>query len=143
MFNKEIYPKRNEERCKQFERNDHLNTVSPLTEIGIGVINLFLLDYMHLVCFGTVQIVLKKGPGAKISANQTNEISSLLVSLKGRMPSEFSQKYRTSKISIVGEQQSFVNSYCTLDIVLQDIISDNACEHFLTFSIILSFPAIR
>ena len=46
--------KRNEERFKQFGYNDHQNTVSPLTEIGIGVFNLFPLDYMHLVCLGAV-----------------------------------------------------------------------------------------
>ena len=89
---------RNEEIFKQFGYSDHQNTVSPLTEIGIDVINLFPLDYMHLVCLGAVRRILnylKKGPGRKISANQINEISSLLLSLNGHMPSEFSRKPRS------------------------------------------------
>ena len=59
VFNDEIeYPKRNEEIFKQFGYSDHQNTVSPLTEIGIDVINLFPLDYMHLVCLGAVRRIL-------------------------------------------------------------------------------------
>ena len=69
VFNDETeYPKRNIETFKQFGYDNHQNIVSPLTEIGIDVINLFPLDYMHLVCLGAVQRILnymKKGPVGK------------------------------------------------------------------------------
>ena len=59
VFNYKIeYPKRNEELFKQFGYSDHQNTVSPLTETGIDVINLFPLDYMHLVCLVAVRRIL-------------------------------------------------------------------------------------
>lgn len=48
------------------------------------LVNLFPLDYMQ---FKEFWIVWKKGPGEKVSTNQTNEIQSLLVSLNGRKPS--------------------------------------------------------
>ena len=57
--------------------SNHQLSVSQLVEIGIDVIDLFLLDYMHLVCLGLVQRILnylKKGPCGKVSANNINEI---------------------------------------------------------------------
>ena len=55
---------------------------------------------MHLVCLGAVQrilIYLKKGPCRKISANNINEISMLLLSLNADMPNEFVRQPRTLK----------------------------------------------
>ena len=83
VFNDEIEkPKRSNETRKPFEYNDHLNTALPLTEIGIDVINLLPLDYMHLVCLSAVRRILnnmKTGPRGGISANQINEISSCTI----------------------------------------------------------------
>ena len=93
VFNEEIeYPKRNWETFKDFGYSNGQLIVSLLVEIGIDVINLFPLDYIHLVCLGAVQRILnylKKGPCGKVSANNINEISMLLLSLNGHMPSEF------------------------------------------------------
>ena len=55
---------------------------------------------MHLVCLGAVRRILnymKKGPCGKISANNINEISMLLLSLNGHMPSEFVRQPRSLK----------------------------------------------
>ena len=66
VFNEEIeYPKQNWETFKNFGYRDHQLIVSPLVEINTNVINLFPLDYMHLVCLGAVRRILnymKKGP---------------------------------------------------------------------------------
>ena len=142
VFNDEIeYPKRNKETFKQLGYNDHQNTVSPLTEVEIDAINLFPLDYIHLVCLGAVQSILnylKKGPGGKISANQINEISSLLVSLNGYMAHEFSRLPRSLKdLDRWKATESWQFLLYTGRIVLQDIISDNAYDHFLASSTIL------
>ena len=143
VFNDETeYPKRNIETFKQFGYDDYQNIVSPLTKIGIDVINLFPLDYMHLVCLGAVRRILnymKKGPGGKISANQINEISSLLLSLNGYMPSEFSRQPRSLKDLDRWKATEFRQFLLyTGPIVLQDIISDNAYEHFLALSMTLT-----
>ena len=82
---------------------------------------------------------MKKGPGGKISANQVNEISSLLLSLNGYMPSEFSRQPRSLKDLDRWKATEFRQFLLyTGPIVLQDIISDNAYEHFLALSITLT-----
>ena len=82
---------------------------------------------------------MKKGPGGKISANQINEISSLLLSLNGYMPSEFSRQPRSLKDLDRWKATEFRQFLLyTGPIVLQDIISDNAYEHFLALSITLT-----
>ena len=151
VFNDEIeYPKRNEEIFKQFGYSDHQNTVSPLTEKGIDVINLFPLDYMHLVCLGAVRRILnylKTGPDRKISANQINEISSLLLSLNVYLPNEISRQPRSLKELDRWKATEFRQFLLyTGPTVLQDIIPDNAYEHFLPLSITLTIlynPMIR
>ena len=81
---------------------------------------------------------MKKGPGGKISANQINEISSLLLSLNGYMPSEFSRQPRSLKDLDRWKATEFQQFLLyTGPIVLQDI-SDNAYEHFLALSITLT-----
>ena len=94
VFNDEIeYPKRDWETLKNFGYSNHQLIVSPLVEIDIDVIN-------YLVCLVAVQGILnclKKGLGGKISANNINEISMLLISLNGRMPSEFVCQPRSLK----------------------------------------------
>ena len=82
---------------------------------------------------------MKKGPGGKISANQVNEISSLLLSLNGYMPSEFSRQPRSLKDLDRWKATEFRQFLLyTGPIVLRDIISDNAYEHFLALSITLT-----
>ena len=82
---------------------------------------------------------MKKGPGGKISANQVNEISSLLLSLNGYMPSEFSRQPRSLKDLDRWKATKFRQFLLyTGPIVSQDIISDNAYEHFLASSITLT-----
>nr|XP_047133576.1 uncharacterized protein LOC124811643 [Hydra vulgaris] len=78
--------------------NNHQQDRSPLIGIGIDCISSFALDYMHLVCLGVMRRMLnylKKGPGAKISAAQISEISQILISFSGCMPSEFARQPRS------------------------------------------------
>ena len=77
--------------------------------------------------------------GGKISANEINEISSILLSLNDYTTSEFSQQPRSledlDRWKVTDFWQLLLN---TVPIVLQDIISDNAYEHFLALSITLT-----
>ena len=133
-YDKTEYPKRNKEIFKQFGYNNHQSTVSPLTEIGIDNINLFPLDYMHLVCLSVVRRILnylKKAPRRKIPANQNNEILRLLVSFNGPMPNGFCRQPRSLK-----DFWQFL--LYSRPIALQDIISDNAYEQLLALSITLT-----
>ena len=139
VFNEEIeFPKRDWETFKNFGYSSHQLIVSPLVEIDIDVINLFPLDYMHLDCLGAVQRIsncLKKGLGGKISANNINEISLLLISLNGHMPNEFSCQPRSLKDFDRWEATEFHQFLLySGPVVLRNILSDDfgpADIHFL------------
>ena len=48
---------------------------------------------MHLVCLGVVKRMLKQGPRiCKLSNAMVQDISNILISLSGKMPSEFSRQ---------------------------------------------------
>ena len=143
VFNEEIeYPKRDWKTFKIFGYRDHQLIVSPLVEINTDVINLFPLDYMHLVCLGAVRRILnylKKGPCGKISANNINEISMLLLSLNGHMPSEFIRQPRSLKDLDRWKATEFRQFLLySGPVVLRNILSDDAYQHFLALSITLT-----
>ena len=129
-----IYPKRDWETFKNFGYKDHQFIISPLAEINIDIINLFSLDYMNLVCLGAVHRMLnylKKGPCGKISANNINEISMLLLSLNGHMPSEFVCQPRSLK-DLDRWKATELRQFLLYSgpVVLRKILSDDACQHF-------------
>lgn len=64
----------------------HHNGVSPLKELGIGLVSHFVLDYMHLVCLGIVRKLIYlwiKGPlKCRVSATLLKIISKHMVSIR-------------------------------------------------------------
>jgi hypothetical protein len=80
---------------------EHHNTRSPLSDLGIGMVSQFVLDYMHLVCLGVVRRLIwlwQRGPVAmkcRLGANCITSISDKLVSLRASMPREFARKPRS------------------------------------------------
>ena len=97
---------------------------------------------MHLVCLGAVRRILnylKKGPYEKVSANNINEISMLLLSLNGHMPSEFVRQPRSLKYLDrwkATELRQFL--LYSGPVVLRNILSDDAYQHFLVLSMTLT-----
>ena len=97
---------------------------------------------MHLVCLGAVRRILnylKKGPCGKVSANNIDEISMLLLSLNGHIPSEFVGQPRSLKYLDcwkATELRQFL-LYSGL-VVLRNILSDDAYQHFLVLSMTLT-----
>jgi hypothetical protein len=77
---------------------EHQTGISPLQNSSIKCVTEFCLDYMHLVCLGTVKRLLhflKQGPKeCKLSQRQLSDISSSLVALSGKLPSEFARQPR-------------------------------------------------
>ena len=86
----------------QFSNNNdsnHQTQISPIQDLGIGMVSQFVLDYMHLVCLGVVRRLINlwvpsRGSGV-LSMNIANVISDDLLSLKRLLPSEFSRKPRS------------------------------------------------
>lgn len=89
------FPLRNNEDFNMLY-HDHQKGRSPLTDHNIPCVSGFCLDYMHLVCLGVVKRIiwyLKQGPRqCRLSARQLLEISDNLMSLNGRLPSEFARQ---------------------------------------------------
>ncbi|XP_047122453.1 uncharacterized protein LOC124805950 [Hydra vulgaris] len=78
------------------EEHHTSNMVSPLTELNIGMISQFLLDYMHLVCLGVVRKIICLWIKGEYQCRQPSiiisKISKNLCSLREAMPREFSRQ---------------------------------------------------
>lgn len=101
MDNKIVFPDleaplRTDTQFKDMIDEEHHHGVSPLQELGIGMVSSFVLDYMHLVCLGNVRKVVSlwiKGPlRCRVSAATITIISNHLKSIRGHLPMNFSRK---------------------------------------------------
>ena len=122
---------------------DHQLGVSPLLNVGINCVAGFPLDYMHLVCLGVVKRLLcflKKGPPeCRLSQGQLHEISTLLVSLSGKLPSEFPRQPRSLTELNWWKATEFRQFLLyTGPVVLKKVLSKNAYHHFLCLTVALS-----
>ncbi|KAG1693759.1 hypothetical protein GQR58_006991 [Nymphon striatum] len=74
---------------------------SPFTNLGLGMVSQFPIDYMHLVCLGVMKKLLflwRKGPLlCRQGLRFTTCVSELLVDFKSYMPREFLRKGRSLK----------------------------------------------
>ncbi|XP_051810930.1 uncharacterized protein LOC127535934 [Acanthochromis polyacanthus] len=79
--------------------DEHHHGVSPLQELGIGMVSCFVLDYMHLVCLGNVRKLVGlwiKGPlQCRVSAATITVISSHLKTIREHLPRNFARKPRS------------------------------------------------
>ena len=98
------YPDRTAElrTDSQFEEiidEDHHTGVSPLKDLGVGLVTSFVLDYMHLVCLGVVRKLIYlwiKGPlKCRVSAHILSVISQHMTSVRLHIPKTFSRKPRS------------------------------------------------
>ena len=88
---------------KDVNGRSHQHSKSDLREvISVNFINMFPLDYMHLVCLGCMRRLLyflkgtiKGTSKEKWSANMLNQISEKLVAFNCKLPSEFVRQPRT------------------------------------------------
>lgn len=78
---------------------DHHIKISPLIKLGIDMITVFPIDYMHACCLGVMRKLLNFWiSGAlttRLSGRKVNILSKHLESLKSYMPLEFNRKPRT------------------------------------------------
>lgn len=79
----------------------HHHDVSPLLALGAGLVSIFPLDYMHLVCLGVMKKLLlqywtSSTPSlSKLPVRARLEISEKLTAFRAQTPSEFSRKPRS------------------------------------------------
>lgn len=122
--------------------NHHVG-VSPLLNVGIRCVTGFPLDYMHLVCLGVVRRLLcflRKGPPeCRLSHRKVGEISTLLVSLSGKLPSEFARQPRPLTDLDrwkATELRQFL--LYTGPVVLKKVLHKDVYEHFLCLTVAVS-----
>ena len=120
----------------QFIDKRHQSTLSPLLQLGLGLVTDIPLDYMHLVCLGVTRKFLHtwlKGKlSYRISSLMANIISKRLLDLAQFIPAEFSRRPRSlSEIEFwkATEYRQFL-VYLS-PIVLHGILPRPKYEHFL------------
>lgn len=128
---------RTDANFEQMLYTSHQSRKSPLVNIGVPCVKGFTLDYMHLVCLGVVRRFLnflKKGPReCRLSQGQINQISESLLSLRGKLPSDFARQPRSlSELDRwkATELRQFL--LYTGMLVLKGVLPSLQYEHFLT-----------
>ena len=82
----------------EMEYEEHQHGESILSQLNVGMVSQFPLDYMHLVCLGVVKkliLLWTNGPlDTRLGNALTKRISSRLIQLKLHLPREFLRKGR-------------------------------------------------
>lgn len=127
----------------QFSRKvdeDHHKGNSPLIRINVGMVTMFILDYIHLVCLGVtrklIRFWIKGNLSCRLGSQAVMAISARLVQLREHIPIEFQRKPRgLTEVDRwkATEYRQFL--LYTGPIVLQDILSPSHYTNFINLSI--------
>lgn len=134
---------RTDETFSTGEYVNHQTAVSPLQNSNVKCVKEFCLDYMHLVCLGAVKRILhflKQGPNeCRLSHRQISDISSALVSLSGKLPSEFARQPRPlSELERWKATEFRQFLLYTGPIVLRKVLHADVYKHFLSLTVAIS-----
>ena len=121
----------------------HQTPISVLLPLNVNMINVFPLDYMHMVCLGVTRRILNYFKGnykgifnGRLSSTQIMQVSQNLLLLRGKLPSEFIRQPR-SLVELdrwkATELRSFLLYYGI--VVLKGICNPNMYKHFLSLSL--------
>jgi len=124
---------------------DHHVRECPLDPLPIGFVSQFGLDFMHLVCLGSMRRFLMywKGPvgplHVRLGRKAVSDLSSRLIFLAAYVPVDFARKPRTLDEFARWKATEFRQFLLYSSVlVLDGILSDKLYEHFL-----LLFVGIR
>ena len=136
--------KRGNDKFKNYEYlGTHQHGPTPLCSITSNCVDLCALDYMHLVCLGTVRRMLhywKRGDRiVKLSSGQILQISEKLISLRSFIHSEFARRPR-SLMELDRWKAMELRQFLlyTGPVVLKYVLPPRLYKHFLTLSIAMS-----
>ncbi|GBL89107.1 hypothetical protein AVEN_33836-1, partial [Araneus ventricosus] len=133
-------PKRKDEdfsnRINVDSPDEHIINPSPLLDINVGLVSMFPLDYMHLVCLGVVRkLILAWYKGSlriRLSSSAKTNLNQSLVDCSKYSPKEFQRKPR-SLIEV--DRWKATEFRCFLlyvgPVVLKDILLPDYYNHFL------------
>jgi hypothetical protein len=118
--------------------SEHHEGISILTELKIDMISQIPLDYMHLVCLGTMKKMLllwTSGPlSSRLGPRDILKISRRLISCKLQFPNDFNRKCRSLKDLKHWKATEYRTFLLYLGpVVLRGVLSNEKYEHFLLF----------
>lgn len=128
----------------RYEEHHTSSTISCIALIpNADIVNLFPLDYMHLVCLGVtkklISLWLNTGPtNVRLPSWKIKNITTSLNNIKKCTTNDFARKPRAIeefKRYKATEFRQFL--LYTGPIVLKNILSDDCYQHFMTFSVTL------
>lgn len=132
----------NEDFLNRKQEDHHVgNTLSILTSIpGIDIINVFSLDYLHLVCLGVMKKLINlwlKGPlNNRLNSTKSKLLSNNLIALRGFIPSDFQRKPRGIDEVSRWKATEFRTFLLYLGpIVLKNILNEKCYLHFLSLHV--------
>lgn len=108
---------------------------------NIDIVNLFSLDYMHLVCLGVMKkllnIWLSRGPSnVRLPSWKAKQITISLLKIKKCITNDFPRKPRgINEVNRFKATEFRQLLLYTGPIVFKNIISDDCYQHFMTLSI--------
>lgn len=114
----------------------HIVAVSPLLQINVGLISMFPLDYMHLVCLGVVRKLILawyKGPlPIRLSSSAKRKLNEHLLECSKSSPTEFQRKPR-ELVYVERWKATEFRSFLlyTGPVVLNGILETDYYNHFL------------
>lgn len=127
---------------EQTDETHHLG-VSPLTDLKIGLVSNFPIDYMHAVCLGVMRKLLNSWIGGnlkvRLSSLLVKTLSDQLLSLTSFIPAEINRKPRAIKDLARWKATEFRTFLLYLGpLVLKDILDIGVYENFLLFHCAIS-----
>ena len=128
------------------DEDHHLSDVpSPLSQLPIGMVTGFVLDYMHLVCLGVVRRLLlalkEEVHVAILCARAVSHLSQRLLSLQSCTPCEFSRKPRSLADIHRWKATEFRQFLLfTGPVVLRNILPQELYDNFLLLHVAIFLP---
>lgn len=124
---------------------EHHHGKTPLSDLNVGLVTAFPIDYMHSVCLGVMRRMLSfwiRGPinvassrAGRLSAKAVSELSERLTLLSSYVPVEFARKPRSLHELDRWKATEFRQFLLyTGPVVLPDFLSETVFNHFMLFS---------
>ena len=92
-------PERTNVHFDEMRDEDHHTGISPLLRLKLGMVSMFPLDYMHLVCLGVMRRLIncwiRGPPGGRIQITVLKAVSAVLATMRTNLPREFVRKPRS------------------------------------------------
>ena len=146
IFNgKEQHSLRTDNDFAQMLYQNHQKGLSALLHLKVRCVSMFPLDYMHLVCLGSVRGIIqfwKKGPHCRMS--QLFQISDKLIESRECIPSDFVRKRRSLRQLDYWKAMEFWQFLLYTDTVaLYDILPTPMYQHLLCITYMVYYIWVK